>query len=71
MMYTLRSQYNVGISELPQPLFQSEARCETIDMKMSFHSLVNKTHFHFKGFVLDLALKQRQNPTWKWPIADK
>ena len=35
---------------------------------MSFHSLANKTHFHFKGFVLDLSLKRRQRETRKWPI---
>ena len=38
-------------------------------MKMSFHSHANKTHFPIKGFALDLALKQRQNATRKWPIA--
>ena len=32
-------------------------------MKMSFHSLANKLIF-----ALDLALKQRQNVTRKWPI---
>ena len=29
--------------------FQSEAKCEAIDMKMSFNYDANKTHFHNKG----------------------
>ena len=29
---------------------------------------VNKTNFQMKGFALGLALKQRQNATWKSPI---
>ena len=33
---------------------------------LGFHSLANKTHFHFKGFAVDFALKQRQNATGKW-----
>ena len=37
-------------------------------MKMSFYSLANKTHFHIKGFALDLALKQRLKATRKWPM---
>ena len=30
--------YVLCISELPQPLFQSEAKCEAIDIKMHFYS---------------------------------
>jgi len=30
----------------PQPLFQSEAKCKAIDLKMFFYSHANKTHFH-------------------------
>ena len=43
----------------PKPLFQSEAKCETIDMKMSFHSHANKTLSNEKGFTLSIALKVR------------
>ena len=43
-------------------------KCKTFHMKMSFRSLVIKTHFHIKGFALDLTLKLRQNITQKWPI---
>ena len=42
----------------PKPLFQSEALCQTIDLKMIFHSHSNKTHFQKKSFALSLlALK--------------
>ena len=30
---------------------------EAKNMKMMYYSLVNKTHFHKKGFVLRLVLK--------------
>ena len=36
-----------------KPLFQSEATCEAIDMKMFSYSQANKTHFHKKGFALN------------------
>ena len=39
-----------------------------IHMQMSVHLHVNKTNFHVKGFVLGLALKQRQKATCKSPI---
>ena len=39
--------------------FQSEAKCEAIDMKMSLNYDANKTHFHNKGFALSLVLKVR------------
>ena len=37
--------------------FQSETKCEAIDMKMIFNYHANKTHFHNKGFALSLVLK--------------
>ena len=37
--------------------FQSEAKCEAIDMKMIFNYDANKTHFHNKGFALSLVLQ--------------
>ena len=37
-----------------KPLFQSEAKCEAIDMKMISYSHV-KTHFHKKGLTLSLV----------------
>ena len=48
--------------------FQSEAKCEAIDMKMIFNYDANKTHFHNKGFALSLVLKVRFFGTRKWPI---
>ena len=54
---------------MPKPLFQSEAKCEAIDMKMSFYSHANKTHFpQNKGFALSLTLTVRVFGTRKWPI---
>ena len=47
--------------------FQSEAKCEAIDMKMIFNYDANKTHFHDKGFALSLVLKVRFFGTWKRP----
>ena len=48
--------------------FQSDAKCEAIDMKMIFNCDANKTHFHNKGFALSLVLKVRFFGTRKWPI---
>ena len=48
--------------------FQSEAKCEAIDMKMIFNYDANKTHFLNKGFALSLVLKVRFFGTRKWPI---
>ena len=47
---------------------QSEAKCEAIDMKMIFNYDANKTHFHNKGFALNLVLKVSFFGTRKWPI---
>ena len=49
--------------------FQSEAKCEDIDMKMIFNYDANKTHFHNKDFALSLVLKVKFFGTWKWPIS--
>ena len=43
----------------PKPLFQSEAKCEAIDMKTTFYSRGNKTHFREKGFAFSLVLIMR------------
>ena len=51
-----------------KPLFQSEVKCEAIDMKMIFDYNANKTHLHNKGFSLSLVLKVRFFGTRKWPI---
>ena len=43
----------------PHPLFQSEAKCKAIDMKMILYSHANKTHFPRK--VLQLACFERES----------
>ena len=48
--------------------FQSETKCEAIDMKMSFNYDANKTHFQNKGFALSLVLKVKFFGTQKWPL---
>ena len=40
-------------------LFQSEAKCEAIDMITILYSRANKIHFREKGFALSLVLKVR------------
>ena len=47
-----------------KPLFQSVAKCETINMKRIFNSHLNLTHFHIKGFTLSLTSKDRGFGTW-------
>ena len=49
----------LSISELVQASSkcQSEAKCEAIDMKVSFYSHANKTRLHKKGFAPSLVLK--------------
>ena len=48
--------------------FQSETKCEAIDMKMSLNYDANKTHFQNKGFALSLVLKVKFFGTQKWPL---
>ena len=48
--------------------FQSEAKCEAIDMEMIVNYNANKTHFHNKSFALSIVLKVRFFGTRKWPI---
>ena len=50
---------------MTKSLFQSEARCEAIDMKMKFYSHANETHYRKKGFALSLGLKMRVFGTHK------
>ena len=42
----------------PELLFQSEAKCEAVGMKIMFSiQYANETHFHKKGFASSLVLK--------------
>ena len=42
-----------------KPLFQSEAWCTIIHMKMSLSCMWMKSHFHMKGWAPRLALRKR------------
>ena len=46
----------------PKPLFQTEAKCEAIDMKIIVYSHANETHFH-SSKVFHLA------SFWKWEFS--
>ena len=50
-------------------LNQNEEKCSAFDMEMTFHSYVNKTHFHKKGCALGLILKVKVFGTGKWHIS--
>ena len=56
-----------AIPSCPKKLFQSEAKCEAIDLKIIFYSHANRTPFHNKG-TLSLVLKLRVFETRKWRI---
>ena len=45
-----QSLFNGPFTSCSEPLFQSEARCKAIDMKMIFYSHANKTHFRSERF---------------------
>ena len=51
-----------------KPLYQSEAWCTTIHMKMSLIYMWMKSHFHMKRWAPRLALRKRLKVIRKWPI---
>ena len=51
-----------------KPLYQSEAWCTTIHMKMSLIHMWMKSHFHMKRWAPRLALRKRLKVIRKWPI---
>ena len=53
------NRFNSPFASCFKPLFQSEAKCEAIDLKMIFNFNAHKTHFPNKGFALSLILKIR------------
>ena len=56
----------------PKPLFESEAKCEDINMKVNFFYFhANRTHFHSKGFARSLVLKVRFFGTRLWSTLHK
>ena len=60
--------HNRPFPSCPYPLFQSEAKYEVIDIKMTFYSHANKTQFHKESFPLGAVLKTTYFGTRKWPI---
>ena len=70
MVYSKIWSINSPFPSFLKPLFQSEAKCKAIDMKMIFYFRVNLTHFYKKGFALRLVLKvMRVFGTRKWALA--
>ena len=59
---------NWRFSSCLKPLFQSEAKCEAIHMKMIFILMHLKLVFSNKCFTLSLVLKERVFGTRKWPF---
>ena len=58
--------FTICAPPLKKPLFQSEGKCEAIEMKMYFfysHGNYLINHFDNKGFALRLVFG-----TWKWLI---
>ena len=47
---------NRPFQNYPKRLFQSEAKCEAIDVKMIFIIMHIQTHFLKKGFALSLTV---------------
>ena len=66
MVYSKIWSINSPFPSFSKPLFQSEAKCKVIDMKMIFYFNVNLTHFYKKDFALRLV---RVFGTRKRPIS--
>ena len=70
----LPRNFKVANRPLPtfkKPHFQNKAKCTTFLVEMSFIYMRMKTHFHIKGWALNLVLIQRPRGTRKWPIASQ
>ena len=48
--------------------FQNEAKYKTFLAKMNFICMRIKNRYHINSFALSLALKQKLEASWKWPI---
>ena len=62
---------NRPLPTFKKPHFQNKAKCTTFLVEMSFIYMRMKTHFHIKGWALNLVLIQRPRGTRKWPIASQ
>ena len=67
--YSIEAMYNSPPPSSKISHFQNEAKCSAFLVKMSFICMRMKTHFHIKGWALNLGLKQRPGGTGKWPTA--
>jgi len=63
----LRGSFNSPFPIWPEPLYQNEAWCTTIHMKMRLICMWMKSHFHIKGRAPRLGLRKRLKVTGKWP----
>ena len=54
-----KAEKKIKLPRSKNSLFPNKAKCKTFLLKMSFICMRIKNHFHFKGFALSLALKQR------------
>jgi len=59
------SQLRVAFNK---PLYQSEAWCTTVHMKMSLICMWVKSYFVMKGWAPRLALRKRLKVIQKWPV---
>ena len=59
---------NRPLSSSKNSQFRNETKCQTFVVKMSFICMKTKNDFRVNGFALSLALKQRLETAWKWPI---
>ena len=50
------------------PHYQNQAKCKTFLVKMSFICMRMKSHFHIKGWQLNLLLILKAGATRIWPI---
>ena len=70
--FAFKVSTNRLFSSCSNPLFQSEAKCEAIDMKMFFCSHANGAYYHKKGFPVSLISNERLfGLTRKWPVGSR
>ena len=67
--YIVLTAVNSSFRSCLKPLYQSEAWCTTIHMKMSLIYMWMKSHFHMKRWAPRLALRKRLKVIRKWPIS--
>ena len=75
MRYRLIARYIMAAMSVVRPFpsccephHESEAKCKTFHMKISFVCILMKTNFHNKNFALSLAFIIRFKATRKWSV---